>query len=100
MVMKKRTYGLPADALESFEKEVPPGERSTVVAASMRVWLAERRRRKLRSEVIDGCRDMAELYLEIESEYHPLEEETHRALDDEPQTRRRGSRSTRPRGRV
>jgi hypothetical protein len=100
MVLKKRTYGLPADALDPFEKEVPPGDRSAVVATLMRNWLAEKRRKKLRAEVIEGCRDMAELYLEIESEYHPLEEEVHRALDDHPQPRRRRSRSTRPRGRV
>jgi hypothetical protein len=100
MVLKKRTYGLPADALDSFEKEVPPGDRSAVVAGLMRNWLAERRRQKLRAEVIEGCRDMAELYLEIEQEYHPLEEEVHRALDDQPQPRCRNPRSTRSRGRV
>ena len=97
MVLKKRTYGLPADALQPFEKEVPPGDRSAVVAALMRTWVAERRRSKLRAEVIAGCHDMAELYLEIEGEYHPLEEEVHRALDDQPQARRRNSRSTRSR---
>jgi len=83
MVLKKRTYGLPADAVESFEKDVPPGDRSAVVADLIRHWLAEKRRRKLREAVDEGCREMAELYLEIEKEYHPLEEEIHRqtALD-------------------
>jgi hypothetical protein len=100
MALMKRTYELPADALDAFEREVPPGNRSAVVAMLMRNWLAERRRDKLRAEVIEGCRDMAELYLEIEGEYHPLEEEVHRALDDHPQRRRRRSRSTRPRGSV
>ena len=82
MVMKKHTYRLPADALESFEKEVPSGERSALVASLMRVWLAERRRKKLRTDEIEGCRDMTELHLEIEGEYHPLEEEIHRSLED------------------
>jgi hypothetical protein len=100
MVMKKRTYGLPADAVESFEKAVPPGDRSAVVASMIRHWLAERQRKKLRAEVIEGCLDMAELYLGIEKEYHPLEEEVHRVLEEQPLSGRRGSRSTRPRGRV
>jgi metal-responsive CopG/Arc/MetJ family transcriptional regulator len=100
MVLKKRTYGLPADAVESFEKEVPPGDRSAVVADLIRHWLAEKRRRKLREAVAEGCREMAELYLEIEKEYHPLEEEIHRVLEDQPKTRRRGSRPTRSRRRI
>jgi hypothetical protein len=100
MVLKKRTYGLPADAVDSFEKEVSPGDRSAAIASMMRHWLAKRRRKKLRTQVIEGCQDMAELYLEIEKEYHPLEEEVHRALEEQPPPRRRRSRSTRPRARV
>jgi hypothetical protein len=99
MVLKKRTYGLPADALDAFEKEVPAGDRSAVVANLMRNWLAEKRRNELREQVIEGCQEMAELYLEIEQEYHPLEE-VHRALDDQPEPRRRRASSTRSRGRV
>jgi hypothetical protein len=30
---------------------------------------------KLRRELIEGCREMAEILLETEREFHPLEEE-------------------------
>ena len=35
----------------------------------------------LRRAIIEGCRDTADVYLEIELEYHPLEEEVQHALD-------------------
>jgi hypothetical protein len=39
--------------------------------------------RQLRHDVIEGCREMAEIYLAIEREYHPLEEEAQRLMDSE-----------------
>jgi hypothetical protein len=50
--------------------------------------------------VIEGCREMADVYLGIEREYHPLEEEVQHALGDEPEPGRRGARPSRSRGRV
>ena len=47
----------------------------------LREWLDKQQREQLRREVIEGCREMADVYLEIEQEYHPLEEEVARALD-------------------
>jgi hypothetical protein len=38
-------------------------------------WIDRRRRAQLRREVIEGCRDMSAVYLEIEQTFHPLEEE-------------------------
>jgi nitrate/TMAO reductase-like tetraheme cytochrome c subunit len=38
-------------------------------------WLDEQRREQLRREIIEGCHEMADVYLEIEQEYHPLEKE-------------------------
>lgn len=55
MVTIKRTYGLPADALAAFEKEVPEAERSAVVAALLRTWLAEKSRENLRRDLEDGA---------------------------------------------
>ena len=43
-------------------------------------------------DIIDGCREMADVYLEIEREYHPLEEEVDRALDVESPARRHRAR--------
>jgi hypothetical protein len=44
-------------------------------------WLEEFRREQLRREIIAGCQEMADDYLEIERDFHPLEEDVHRALD-------------------
>ena len=59
--------------------------------------LSAKKRDKLRRDVIEGCRDMATHYLEIEKEFHPLEEEVHRALDKQAPTRRRRPRTARSR---
>ena len=83
----KRTYVLPPDLLEQFEGEVERGRRSAVISELLRRWLDERRRQRLRAQVIEGCREMAEVMLEIEREFHPLDEEIDRALDDTSQAR-------------
>jgi hypothetical protein len=43
---------------------------------------------RLRKEMIEGCRDMADVYLAIEREYHPLEEEVQRAVDGSAEFRK------------
>ncbi|MBM4045393.1 MAG: hypothetical protein FJ279_09780 [Planctomycetes bacterium] len=96
----RRTYALPREALQQFEQAVSADERSGVVAELLREWLDKRQRKRLRREVIEGCREMADVYLEIEREYHPLEEEAHHALSARPQTRRRRARTARPSGRL
>ena len=73
----KRTYVLPPDTLEQFEQEVSSGKRSAVIAELLREWLDKRRRDRLRREVLEGCREMMDVYLEVEQEYHPLDEEVH-----------------------
>jgi len=83
----KRTYVLPPDLLEKFEEEVEPGRRSAVISELLRQWLDERRRQRLRTQVIEGCREMAEVMLQIEREFRPLDEEIDRALDDTSQAR-------------
>jgi len=37
-------------------------------------------REQLRQDIIEGCREMAEVNLQIEREFHPLEEEVDRLL--------------------
>lgn len=82
MELLKRTYTLPAGTLHEFEEIVVPGQRSSTIDFLLREWLGERRRAQLRQEIIAGCQAMADVYLEIEREYHPLEEEVLRALPD------------------
>jgi hypothetical protein len=45
-------------------------------------WIDRQRRERLRREIIEGCCDMADVYLDIEQEFHPLEEEVHRVIED------------------
>ncbi len=73
--MAKRTYALPHDTLAEFETAVDPGSRGRVIAGLIRMWLEKRRRYRIRRNIIDGCREMAEVYLQIEGEFHALEEE-------------------------
>ena len=83
----KRSYSLPADVAHQFEQEVRPGKRSAVIGSLLRRFLEERRRERLRQRVIEGCRAMADVSRDIEQEYHPLEEEVERGLDETPETR-------------
>ena len=94
MPLHKRTYALPAETLEQFEQVVAPDQRSAVIAELLREWLDQATRQRLRADLIDGCREMAEIYLEIEREYHPLEEEVHGAVDTHRPTRRHRPRKT------
>jgi hypothetical protein len=97
MQLQKRTFSLPADTLERFEKEVPAGQRSSILTELLNQWLDQQQDEQLRREIIEGCREMADVYLAIEREYHPLEEEVQRALDSPPPPRRNRARATRPR---
>ena len=80
MRLQKRTYSLPLETVERFEKSVKPGKRSAVMSELMREWLDEQERERLRADIIEGCREMWDLDLEIEREFHPLEEEVERVL--------------------
>lgn len=82
MEIVKRTYSLPLDIASTFEVEVESGKRSAVIAELIQNWLEGKQQKQLRQAIIEGCREMSDVYLEIEQEYHPLEEEVHRALDN------------------
>jgi hypothetical protein len=77
----KRTYALPSQTLAKFEHAVAPGKRSTLVASLMEEWLAEQEREALRRDIVAGCEDMWDIYLTLEKEWHPLEEEVACALE-------------------
>ncbi|SRR6266542_2323305 len=92
MRLIKRTYVLPPRILEEFERTVSAGERSAVIAQLLEDWLERRKREQLRQAIIEGCREMAEVYRRVEREYHPLEEEVQYALDNESPPRRSRAR--------
>ncbi|MBC7527046.1 MAG: hypothetical protein H7308_05810 [Chthonomonadaceae bacterium] len=78
MALTKRTYTLTPETLQRFEQTVRPGERSAMIGELIERWLMEKEKAELRRLVIEGCREMADEMLQIEAEFHPLEEEVAR----------------------
>ena len=62
--MAKRTYLIPDDALQTFEQLVPPGRRSSQILHLIEEFIAERERIRLRREIVEGCKDMEQVYLD------------------------------------
>jgi hypothetical protein len=81
MRQTKRTYTLPAETLGRFETQVAPGRRSQMVGQLILQWLDETERERLRQEVIEGCRDMEQLYRDVAREWSPVDEEAWRAVE-------------------
>ena len=81
METAKRTYALPAQTLKRFEREIAPGKRSAKVAELIEAWMREREREALRQDIIEGCREMWDVYMETAKEWEPLDREVDRALD-------------------
>ena len=82
MRLQKRTYSLPPETVERFERSVAAGKRSAVVSQLVGSWLDEQQREELRADIIESCREMWDVHLEMEKEYHPLEEEVARKYGD------------------
>ena len=81
MKLAKRTYSLPSDVLQRFEVRLASGERSRFLAKLIEEWLAEREREELRRQVIEGCKEMGELYREIDREWNTTADEVWRDGD-------------------
>lgn len=75
MTLTKRTYSFSPDLIKKFESKVEPGKRSAVLSSIMTEWMELQEKKNLQKQIIEGCMEMAETYLEMEKEYHPLEEE-------------------------
>ena len=82
MGQAKRTYALPSETVRRFEHEVAPGKRSAKVAELIADWICERERVALRQDIIEGCLEMSDVYLEMADEWKPLEEEVACAFDE------------------
>lgn len=80
MTAIKRTYVLPTETLEEFERRVAPRQRSAVITSLIKGWLEEQERQRLRQAITEGLADMAEVYAEIEQDFHAADEELHRAV--------------------
>ena len=81
MRLEKRTYTLPPDLLQKFERRLPPGERSSSLARIIEDWLAERDREELRQQIIEGCQEMRTEYEQIDREWASVSDEVWRDLE-------------------
>jgi metal-responsive CopG/Arc/MetJ family transcriptional regulator len=78
----KKTYSLPESLLQRFESVIPKNKRSQVMTKLLLEWMENQEQEKLRKQIIEGCQEMQEIYLDIEREYHPLEEEVERQASE------------------
>jgi hypothetical protein len=78
MRLAKRTYSLPPDLVHQFEERLAPGERSRFLANLIEQWLAERQREELRRDLIEGCKEMGEVYEEVDREWNRAADEVWR----------------------
>ena len=80
MQTQKRTYALPQGTVEKFEQAVGSGQRSATLARLIENWLKQQQEAALERDIIEGCREMAAVYLEIQREFDPLDTEVTRAF--------------------
>lgn len=83
--LQKKTYALPSDVVEEFEKHVAPGKRGKVLGEIVRAYLAEKKREELWQRIEEGFADEENqaLYLEVEREWSPLSDEVWAQLPEE-----------------
>ena len=79
MPTQKRTYALPQATIDKFEQTVVSGQRSAALARLIEDWLEKQEQEALERNIIEGCREMADVYLEIQREFEPLDAEVTRA---------------------
>lgn len=79
----KKTYSLPEFLVQKFESITKKRERSTTISSLVEEWIENQERERLREQIVKGCKEMASIYLGIEKEYHPLEEEVERILNED-----------------
>ena len=72
MANRRLTFTLPSEIVKQFEREFPVSQRDSVMAEMMLKTVTDRRTRR-RADLVRGCREMADVYLQIEREFHPLE---------------------------
>lgn len=78
MRLLKRTYSMPHETVEHLERSVAAGKRSALITRLVDDWLNEQEREELLADIIEGCREMWDVHLEIEKEFRPLDEEVER----------------------
>ena len=82
MILIEKSFQLPKETLDAFEQKVEREKQSELLASLISQWLDEHCKSSLRENYIAGLKDMDQISLQIAQEFHPLEEEWHRALPE------------------
>jgi hypothetical protein len=77
---RRYTFAFPTEIAVRLEKAVPSRQRNAFVAKAIVAQLEALERQQLRAEMEECAREMYDEILQIEAEFHPLEEEIHRPL--------------------
>jgi hypothetical protein len=77
---RRYTFAFPADLATRLESAVPPRQRNAFVERAVLAQLEALERDRLRAEMEECAREMYDEILQIEAEFHPLEEEIHRQV--------------------
>ena len=78
MSLAKRTYSLPPEVVAKFENRIAAGDRSSLLAQLIRSWVEEREREELRQRIVEGCKEMASVYQEVDREWASTSDEVWR----------------------
>ena len=95
MRLQKRTYSIEESILKAFENAVASGNRSVMITALLRNYLAEKERAEIRRTLIEGAPLVNDLYLEETMSWYPLEEEVYAKANKPASPRRHRSRHVR-----
>lgn len=75
MSLAKRTYSLPPEVISKFETRIPAGDRSSVLAQLIQNWVDDREREELRQQIVEGCKEMDDVYREVDREWASTSDE-------------------------
>ncbi|HLX61842.1 MAG TPA: hypothetical protein VKX17_11215 [Planctomycetota bacterium] len=81
MKLIERSFTLPEETVNALEEKVDRQRQGELLAELIQNWLNEQPKSSLRDEVIAGCIDMADVSIELERDFNPLEEEVHRGIE-------------------
>jgi hypothetical protein len=77
---RRYTFAFPPELATRLDSVVPPRQRNAFVARAVQAQLEAIEEEQFRLEMEECAREMYDEILQIEAEFHPLEEEIHRQV--------------------
>jgi hypothetical protein len=77
---RRFTFGFPPEIAARLEAAVPRRQRNAFVAKAILAQLESLEKEQLRADMEECAREMYDEIVQIEADFHPLEEEIHRQL--------------------